>query len=217
MTHSEPMQYARYAIQMRKKGNLEEAGIYYTASAHGWLMKFRQLPEDVPEENESYQSPMNLGRGVQNLLLASLCYRMNDNIGRCRNHCRQGILITEDLLNCEDEFQKEGREPQLGLLHEIIGDFHLFADLDGYAQSYNSAMKYYDVDNQLGWQAEPEFESLINMLIKLASSVDHEIDNETEDLIRYRSLTDRIEYKKSHYPDVIKKVIKNKGWEATNL
>lgn len=219
MTHSLPQRYAIVAQEQRDDEQFSNAGVYYTAAAHGWFMRFWCLPEDLPG---SYNVPTNsakyLGRGVQDTLAAALCFRLENSLNRCQNRCEQGLLFVEELLD-DDEFVREADEnPRVGLLYEIIGDLRLFGELEGYDDAYLTAKEHYDgVSSQRGWQSEPEFDSLIRTLVELAKSTDYGLDEQTEKQILHKSLLARIEYKRKHYPSIIEEVLADGTWTSDTI
>jgi hypothetical protein len=216
MTHSLPQRYAIVAQEQRDRKRFNNAGVYYTAAAHGWFMRFRCLPEDLPD---SYNAPANsakyLGRGVQDMLAAALCFRLENSLDQCQNRCKQGLLFIEDLLNHDGFAQEIDEKPRIGLLYEMIGDLRLFGEFEDYDDAYLTAKDHYGgVNSQRGWQSEPEFDSLIRTLVELAKSTDYGLDERTEKQILHKSLLDRIEYKRKHYPSIIQEVLTDGTWDS---
>lgn len=207
------------AQEQRNSGAFDNAGVYYTAAAHGWFMRFRRLPEDLPDKcSVPATSPKYLGRGVQDLLAGALCFRLADAPNRCRNHCKQGLLFLEDLLEHDELVQESDEQPRIGLLHEMIGDLRLFGDLNTHDNAYAVAEEYYEnVDSQRGWQAEPEFDSLVRILVELAESADCNFEEKTKRRILHDSLTARIEFKREHYPTIIENVLTDGNWYSEEV
>lgn len=204
------------AQEQRNKGAFDDAGRYYTAAAHGWFMRFRSLPEDLPDSySVPASSPKYLGRGVQDILASALCFRLADAPDRCQNRCEQGLLFVNDLLDHQELVQESDEQPRIGLLHEMVGDLRLFGDLEGHDDAYRTAQEYYEgVSSQRGWQSEPEFDSQIRTLVELAKSADYGLEKGTERKILHESLTARIEYKREHYPTIIQEVLTDGTWHS---
>lgn len=219
MTYSRPQRYAIVAQEQRADGELKDAGIYYTAAAHGWFMHFLRLPEDIPN---SYSIPAHsfkhLGRGVQDMLAAGLCFRLADSLPQCQNRCEQGLLAVEELIEQGALFRESDEKPRVGLLHEMIGDLRLFGELGDHDEAYAVAEKQYEeVSSQRNWQSEPEFDSLIRTLVELARSTDYGLDKRTEERILHKTLLDRIKYKRKHYPSIIEEVLADGTWESDTV
>lgn len=212
MTYTRPQRYTIYAEEQRENELFDVAGVYYTAASHGWLMQFHYLPEDLPEsENIPASSPQQLGRAIQDLLSAILCFRLAGELDRGRNHSKRGVLLVEDLLDHEDGFKSDN--PRKGLLYEMLGDLYLFGNLDSPNEAYLTAGEYYEsADSPRGWQAEPEFDSLIRLLIDLADSLNYDLDEKTRRDILHQSLIARIEYKRNHYGKILDEVLAIGKW-----
>lgn len=203
--------YETFAGKLRREGELLMAGDYYTAGAYDRIKSFRWSPEYLEEHSPQYPNPTYLVWGLQKLLLATLCFRLDGNSDRAENRARQGILIVEDVQQHEDLFQYN---PRQGWCHEAIGDFQLVAGIGGYEESYDEAAELYrGIENPISWQSEDEFEFFMQPLVKFANSVDYGLDDETEITIRRRSLEDRIAYKRNHYPEIIDRVLRAGNWD----
>lgn len=203
------------AQEKRNNGKFTDAGNYYTAAANGWFMRFWYLPEDLPESNDIPANSIKyLARGVQDMLAAALCFRLTDSLDRYRNRCKQGVLFVEDII----EYDGLNETPRVGLLHEMIGDLKLFGEFDGYDDYYLRAAKQYsNVDSHRGWQAEPEFDSLIRTVVELAKSTNYGLDNRTEEKILHDSLTARIKYKREHFPSIVAEILEDGTWYSDTL
>ena len=213
----EPSSYVKYADAKRIAGRFVEAADYYNAASHGYLMQFRHLsPDDPFDDSEVYRSPKYLGSWGRHLLLAVLCYRLAGNNARAQNHCRQGILVTRDLIENERNFGGSWQSPNVGFCHELLGDFRTFGDIDGQQRAYENALDHYrDVENALGWQSEPEFEDLVLLFLNLADEVGYDID--AKNSIRYESLVKRIQLKRTHYASILETVLQQGRLDAETL
>lgn len=203
--------YGDFANRLRTEEKLETAGAYYTSAAYEGIRDFRWSPDFLIEQSMEYPNVSSFGWGLRELLLATLCYRLDGNEGRARNRAQQGVIIVEDVQQYEELFQND---PRQGWCHEVIGDFRLVAGLAGYDESYKKgAALYQGIENPIGWQSESEFEFFMQPLVMFANSVDYGLDDETESAIRRRSLTDRIAYKRDHYPKIVEQVVRAGNWD----
>ncbi|WP_139326623.1 hypothetical protein [Natrinema saccharevitans] len=166
--------YSEAARHLRSDGKLETAASYYTSAAHGYLMKFKK----VDSEDHGEISPYKFGHFAIYMLLGSLCYRITGERHRCRTNCEIGILVTKDIREHEQTFQKPTHEPRTGLCYELIGDFQLVGEIGSYENAYHRAEQYYEtVDNPHQWSVEPEFEIQMIVLLELADSIDYKISD----------------------------------------
>lgn len=190
MTHSY-QERANEARELLKQQDYKTAGDLYSFSAYSALGK------------SEYTATMVLGSSIYWYLCASLCYRLAGTLSRCRNRCKQGMLV------CEDLRENVWDEPvRTGLTHELVGDFRILAGLNEHQRTYDRAKEYYvDCDNPIGWAGEPEFELPMLFFLRMAASTDHEIDAETISKIRSFALMDRINYKREYFESVVKDVV----------
>lgn len=216
MTPSLPHQYMKVAEEQRAVGDMEAAAGYYLSASHGWYMRSRYLPKDLPQSDEYVGVwPKQIGRYVRDLLAALLCFRLADKQERARIHGEAGVLTVRDLLEKEPSIQNKLPDPRKGLFHEMLGDLFLFSGLGSPDESYATAKPLYEAaDSQMGWQAEPEFDSLVRLLVNLADSVGYDIEENTRRRILALSLVDRIEYKMEHYETIINHVLEAGEWNS---
>ena len=195
----------------RRSGDLEVAGAHYVAAARGGLMRSRRLPEETDAADGLSVRPA-FGLAVRELFAGALCFRLADTERRCEYHCEQGIAIAAD---AREEFYTYPAE--VGLSHEMIGDFRLLADRDDYDDAYAAAAeRYAPVENNLGWQMEDGFDDLSRFLLVLAASVGMAPDDDLRNTIARTSLDERIAYKREHYPEIIDAVVEAGNWESSN-
>lgn len=215
MTPYSPQQYTRVAEDFRANGKPEAAAGYYLSASHGWYMRSRYLPADLPNSDDFVGIwPERVGRYVQDLLSALLCFRLADKQERARIHGEAGVLMVRDLME-EPSIQHKLTDPRKGLFHEMLGDLFLFSELDSADEAYTTAKPLYvAADSQMGWQAEPEFDSLIRLLVTLADSVGYDIEENTRRRILALSLVDRIEYKMEHYETILNRVLEAGEWKS---
>lgn len=186
-------EYGKRAHEAQKQGKYDEAADDYTAAAY------------VAIGTSEWTNRNHIGSGLASLLTASVCYRLAENPDRSSNRCKQGLLLIEDL---RTNFFSE--PVQIGLAHELAGDFKIIGELDDYRSEFAAAREAYEeCSNHFGWMGEPEFELPINFFIRLAKAADWNLDQETELDISSRSLVDRIEYKRHHFSDILNTVLEN--------
>lgn len=124
--------HVRRARSLREEGHLQEAGDSFTAAAYADLAK-------------GTPSATWYSGGETNLERAALCYRIEGQIERCENRCRQGILIAEEMLDrvFETTPDSEWGRARRGIWHEYIGDFRTLAGLPGSDAAYSRAEAVY--------------------------------------------------------------------------
>lgn len=218
MTKINPQQYTKVARECRRHGQFVAAAIYYDAAASGWFAAGWNLPTK-PEGSRDNPSInfVNFGGWLRDQFASALCFRLAGAHRRCRNRCRQGILSLADLRD-GGELTDYGRVAHSGLFNEVIGDLRLVGDMNGYESAYTTAGEQYaEVTNDLGWQAEHEFCLAIRPLLELADSVGYDIDENSRERITHTSLTERISYKRNHYPAIIDAVIEAGNWESDSF
>ena len=213
MADLRPQRYTELAQDFRHEGSLMTAGIYYGAASDGWLASFWRLPEDL---RDGYEPPANsprfLGRAVQDQLAGALCFRLAAADQRLRIRCRRCALVLDELLEAG---AFDGVPPRVGLLYEGLGDLRLFGKLGKHNAAYaKAATQYETAESVMGWQAEPEFDSLIRPLMELADSVGYGIGDDERTRISVKSLEARINYKRDHYPAIVDAVLDAGNWES---
>lgn len=193
MTFEEYKTYKEKAIENKAAKEFEEAGDRFTLAMHAILAESEYVTK--PFEDDS----LNSARGLRCLLSAALYYRVGENLDRCRNRCKQGILLTEDLRD-----HVVTHDPQRGLMYEYIGDFRVIGNLEGWRVAYDTASDYYaECRNPIQWQAEPEFELNISFLLDLAEEGGIAVSRKQKNEISAESLTKRIAYKRENFPTIV--------------
>lgn len=193
----EYQEYGKKAHIYLDQEEFTKAGDYYTFSAYSAI------------GSSEFEATINLGGGITGLLTASICYRLAGKKDRSKNRCKQGILILEDL---RDFVFKH--DVQIGLTHELAGDFQAIGGLNGYEKSYDTAREYYvDCENPFGWMGEAEFELPAIFFLRLAASIDYPLDDQTASEIRNTSLVKRIDYKRENFHAVVQQVIEDGRFE----
>lgn len=197
MSFEDYQQYRNAAEETRKSGEFTEAGHEYTAAAYEILGHANYAQE--PFE----RGQVDTTSGLISLLSATLCYRLGGDLARSRVRSEQGILLVEELRDHVVRY-----DAQRGVMYEYIGDFELISDTGDWRVAYDEADTYYrDVENVIGWRAEPEFEMNLGFMFELASEANSSIDRETKDDLKTSDLERRTAYKRNHYPEIISKRI----------
>lgn len=214
MCPSLPQEYTNLAEDLRKDGKLGDAAVYYISAAHGWYMRFRHLPREVPQSDSMppHASPKQLGRFSKDLLSGIACFRLLKESNRARIHGETGLAIITDLLDNEPFFQS-GETVRRGVLHEVSGDLQLFGGIESPTAEYNIARERYDgADSPMGWQAEDEFDLPMRLLLEMAEGIDYDIEENQRRKIFRLSLEDRIEFKMDHYEEILQRVLDEGNW-----
>ncbi|USZ71094.1 hypothetical protein [Natronosalvus halobius] len=109
-------------------------------------------------------------------------------------------------------------EAQIGLCHELRGDFRLIGGTGNHDDEYALAAERYEkVENDLGWSMESEFEDVIQIPLELADSVGMGVDDDRRNELMYLSLEERIAYKRHTYPEIIDAVVEAGNWKSDVL
>lgn len=193
---------------LRQDGRVAEAAEQYAASAFGYLMGFRKV-------EESGISPTNLGYFARNLFLGGLCFRIVGEDRRAERHAEVGITMVEDIRESVPEFLEPDPAAPRGFCYELIGDFRTVGRVGDASEAYRSAEAHYrEVENQHQWSVEPEFELQILTLFDLVDSADCDLSDDRRGEIRYKSLTDRIAFKRERLAEVVESVVAAGNWES---
>lgn len=186
-------EYGERAHTALERGEHTRAGELFTAAAY------------VALGASEFENRIAIGSGIASLLTACVCFHLGGETERGQNRSRQGLLIVDDLR--VSTFEGPVQE---GLSHELAGDFRVLGGFGGHDHEYEQALEGYEqTTNPFGWMGEPEFELPITLFIRLARSADWDLDEKTELDILNRSLVDRIEYKKQHFPAIFRAVLEN--------
>lgn len=205
-----------HARSLHAERRYEEAANHYAAAANEMLGASRELPGDAGYVDQL--NPDKLGRGLEQLLRAGICFRLSDHRLRAERKCKEGILVVRDIAENEPVFESPARQ---GLAQEVIGDFRLVGGLEGYDEEYVTASELYATyeegeHEQVQWQSEPEFEYNISLFLELADVVGYPVSEDTAHDIRVRSLSERIQFKRQAAPDVLEQLLTAKDWVLSN-
>ncbi len=199
MTQDGYNRYERLGSEHRERGAFDEAGTYYTLAAY----------EKLGESGfETGMQATDLGIGLHAMLSAALCFRLADDMDRCRNRCRQGICVAEDL---RDHVFED--DPSKGLAWEFVGDFRLVGEIGDHDAAYDRAEALYgDEKEPRDWITDPNFEWNIWFLLRMADSADHDID-EFRMYEMFNYLPRRIQYKREEFEDLLGAVLQRGNWK----
>lgn len=163
-----PPDYTKQAIEHVDDGEFAVAGDYYTQAAYQILAHNSVRTGHVRQ----------IGGGLDRLLRAALLYRVADEVDRCRNRSKQGILIAEDL---RDEVVDDEREQ--AMLQEYIADFHGIGGLDGADQAYQDALDRLEaagLEYTISFHSSPIADGVITFTRYLVGNSEPEPDDDLE-------------------------------------
>lgn len=135
--------YATRAETCIADGEYADAGVHFTFSAYERLGAHGQRTGI-----EAWSA-----FGFMYLLRAALCFRVAGEDERAVNRSRQAIIIAEDYRDHIYEY-----DMQVAMIQEMIGDFRVVGDLNGYESDYEHAQDIYisgECDSAFGWENEP--------------------------------------------------------------
>lgn len=195
-------EYNGKAEEHRGSTEFRKAGDYYTLAGYEALGagKVTTAPFERGE--------VDTARGLRSLLEATVCYRTARNGTRAQNRAQQGISVCRDLQDSVIKY-----DVQRALMNEYVGDFRLVGGLEGFDDAYKVAKETYtSTQNSIGWQADPAFELNMSFFLSLSKATGHDIDSVQKARITAESLTDRVEYKRKYFPDIIENVVRESCW-----
>lgn len=190
----------------RRSRQFVEAGDQYTFATYAGLAE------------SEFQTMRHISSAIYWLLCAGLCYRMADQMDRCHNRSRQGVLIAQDLR--DGAFQddalrglRDETDALEGLSYEYIGDFRILGSLGNHEKAYDRAAACYDrVDDHLAWNSELEFTEPLLFVTNLVEYLGYPVDSELVDAAESTSLHARLEFKQATLPDVLEQVCDAGHW-----
>lgn len=203
MTKERARKHKETAKKLRGNSEFAEAGDYYTVAGYEYLGG--DIP-GFPATDVSHAEFL--------LLLASVCYRLAGLTGRCRNRCKQGILIAEDMNSRhlpvpEDEYWYE--RARRGVWYEFIGDFRMVGELGGSQDAYEKAKQIYrQGKNPETGSAERENMELI-YFYKQVASPEESVKDWDEIELRF-SFTEWVDFKADSLQAELEELDKVKEW-----
>lgn len=191
------------ARSLRKEGRLEEAGDNFTAAAYGDFAK-------------GTPTVTWYSGGETNLERAALCYRICEQMERCENRCRQGILIAEEMVDRVFDMDpgSEWGRARRAIWHEFIGDFRTIAGLDGSDAAYSRAASEYrrNGDPETSY-AEEEHPPIFNFYRSVVGAVEQDpgpFDTVTSTL----TFSQWVELKRSRLGEAIEILCDRGEWDS---
>jgi hypothetical protein len=159
--------YRARAVEKLARRDYRAAGDEYTRAAWDRLAAPRegQSPFDADEKGW-------VGRALQRLALAGVCYRVAGRDDRAENRAQEGVAVARDLENALTE------PAQHACLREFGADFHAIGGLDGVGEAYGDAEAAYrdaadSVDSVETLTTTPLFQAAAGMLRQVARGPDN--------------------------------------------
>lgn len=197
-------EWAERADQYREEGDLATAGDNYTTSGYA------HLSEGLPTRYCSHVS-----WALYRLLVAGVCFRMAEEVERCQNRCKQGVLIAEDTGKRVKELDSASNaydQARRGAWQEFIGDFRLVGDIDGANEAYDLAKDWYEhAGDPSSGLSEQEHMRLHDFFRNVALSRGHDAE-EWEHVETSASLTTWVDYKTKHLPGYLTELYEEDEW-----
>lgn len=194
------------AIRLRTDGELVRAGEYYS------LAGFARLSDDVPG-----RYGIRVSGGVVNLLRAAICYRVGDRMDRCRNRCRMGILVAEDMHDrVFDAEQPENSydRARRGVWQEYIGDFRCIGDIGDPDAAYENAIDVYEhAGDPDTFYSEQEHCYTMAVYHEVTKAVDRD-SGPIDDYLNDMTFTDWVRKKQETYPLLLGELDQYDEWNV---
>jgi hypothetical protein len=193
----------------------DAAGEAYTRAAWRTL----SAPGDGRDPFETDERG-RVGRGLQYLVVAVLCYRVAGRDDRATRRGVEGVAVTRDLADAV------AVGPQEGCFGEFVADCKLVGGLDGHEAAYEAAENAYrgaadGIEDPRKWATTPLFEAAKAPLQQAARSLDNgEIGVTWEDChgddpsSPGAFLAHRARFKRNRFPSLVDRVVAN-GYLAT--
>jgi len=140
----------------------EAAGDAYSRAARDRLAEPREGLSPFEPDERGW-----VGRPLQRLATAGVCYRVAGRDDRATNRGREGTAVARDLENALDQ------PAQRACLREFAADFHAIGDLGGTGEAYEAAETAYrdaadSVDSVETLTTTPLFQAAADMLRQVA-------------------------------------------------
>lgn len=183
--------YSREGRDALNEGDFETGGDYYTQAAY----------QALALNSITKRSEHQIGGGLKYLHRAAVSYRRGGHTKRCQNRCKQGILITEDLL--ENVVSDERKR---AVLQEFIADFHGIGGLDGADEVYQETVRQYeDVDlaYTISYHSPPISDAIIEASQYLFKISDMRPGDEVEVPFDFKG---RVLFKKNNIDSIVESI-----------
>lgn len=150
------------AVEALAQRRYERAGDEYTRAAWDRLAAPREGRSPFDADEKGW-----VGRALQRLATAGVCYRVAGREERARNRGREGVAVASDLETALTE------PAQHACLREFAADFHAIGGLDGVGEAYDAAETAYrdaadSVDSVETLTTTPLFQAAADMLRQVA-------------------------------------------------
>lgn len=194
------------AIELRNDEKLIDAGEQFTLTAYQYLGQ------------SSFSPPYgHTAWGLYALLMAGTCYIIGGEESRCKNRCRQGILIAEDIKHrvlAEPVPENIYDHARRGAWDEYIGDFRVLGQLEEADEAYDAAVEIYlDAGDPDTGFSEQEHMRLRQYFTEVAGATGYN-SGELNRLRTSISFSAWIAYKREYFPDILDRLSKSEKWES---
>lgn len=166
------------------------------------------------EEAGEWFGASSWGQELRMLYKACLCYRLADQSRQCRFAATLGIRLAEEYATRADERPEPSHPPdkaEQGVWHEFVGDFRLVAGLDDVSTAYDRAKDHYraagDPFADFGEGPIGVAQAVFSTTV-LVAGADHDLITDSTQ----GRLTDWVDYKRVHLPDLIDGLVASGVW-----
>lgn len=166
------------------------------------------------EEAGAWFGASSWGQELRMLYKACLCYRLADQPRQCRFTATLGIQIAEEYAARIDQTEKPTHPPdraEHGVWYEFVGDFRLVAGFEGVDDAYDQAKEVYtEAGDPFAQFAEGPImvvQAIFSTTV-LVAGADHELITDSTS----GRLTDWVEYKREHLPELIDDTVTSGEW-----
>lgn len=206
---TEHRRYVKIANQHREEADFEDAGDFYgIAGYHALASSWAR----VSRADSIEKGP--IADSIVDQQYAATCYRLGDRSNRCKNRCKQALLLLADLRD-----RVFDHDAWIGFTYDLEGDFRVIGTLQGVSEAYNKASDYYlkverntDIDQIIAWTDELGFDSNFRYLIRVLRGIGRDLDDEKKSVIGSHSLVERIEYKETELPSLLDSLEDSGTW-----
>lgn len=166
------------------------------------------------EEAGEWFGASSWGQELRMLYKACLCYRLADQPRQCHFAATLGICLAEEYAARADEQSEPSHPPdkaERGVWHEFVGDFRLVAGLDDASTAYDRAKDHYraagDPFADFGEGPIGVAQAVFSTTVLVAGADYDLITDSTQG-----RLTDWVDYKRTHLPDLIDGIVDSGVW-----
>ncbi|WP_436925272.1 hypothetical protein [Halosimplex amylolyticum] len=188
------------AEEERERGNLVEAGEWYTSAA---FKKAASMP--------LYPSS---GGELKHFLEAATCYRIAGRMNRCVNRCRTGILRAEEMADRALSAPTPDRDihhADRGGWYEAVGMFRLVGNVGGVEDAYDNAFSIYEeAGDPRSHRAEPPKTTLYTWFYTLEHAATG--DSTTMEFRKQQTYIEFAEYVREKIPQYLQTLEETGEW-----